>query len=215
MLYWSVREVFSMDIARFREKFKDHKPALQDCRGEFAVLVPLVDGPDGLSLLYEVRSGALRHHASEVCFPGGRMEDGEDAVQCALRETQEELGINAEHIEILGKLDYLHLRSETLMHPVLAKLDHTALQTLRCNPEEVQTTFLVPITWLQDHPPKIYTYELKPMIGDDFPYELVQTPPAYRWSAGRMEVPVYEGLPYPLWGLTGRITEHLMRCMTE
>ena len=204
-----------MEISRFRNKFQDHTPTLQDCRSEYAVLVPLVEGPEGLSLLYEVRSGTLRHHAAEVCFPGGKMDAGEDAVQCALRETQEELGIGPEHIEVLGKLDFLYLRSDGLMHPVLAKLDSSALEIMQYSRGEVQETFLVPLSWLRAHPPKIYTYELKPMVDNDFPYELVQTPPGYRWSAGRMEVPVYEGLPHPLWGLTGRITEHLIRCMAE
>ena len=115
-----------MDMTVFREKFKDHIPTLQGIRGEFAVLVPLVEGPEGPSLLYEVRAADLRHHAAEVCFPGGRMEPGETPEQCALRETWEELGIEARHIELLGRLDFLHLRSEGLMHPVLALLDSTA-----------------------------------------------------------------------------------------
>ena len=204
-----------MDIIRIQEKFAQHRPTLQDCRGEYAVLVPLVDGPDGLSLLYEVRSPQLRRHAAEVCFPGGRMEPGENAVQCALRETQEELGISPQHIRILGQLDFLYLRSDGLLHPVLAYVDNTALQQMNYCREEVQDTFLVPLTWLQENPPQIYTYELKPQVGADFPYELVQAPSAYRWSAGRMDVPVYKGLPYPLWGLTGRITEHLVRLLNE
>lgn len=204
-----------MDLSRFRAQYAQHKPTLQDCRGEYAVLVPLVEGPGGLSLLYEVRASQLRHHAAEVCFPGGRMEPGEDAVQCALRETQEELGIAPESIEVIGQLDFLHLRSDGLMHPVLAHLDATALEHMHCCPDEVQDTFLVPLAWLKSNPPRIYTYELKPMVGDDFPYGLVQAPPAYRWTSGHMEVPVYEGLPYPLWGLTGRITEHLIRCMNK
>ena len=204
-----------MDISHFREQFKDHVPTLQDRRGEYAVLVPLVEGPDGLSLLYEVRSSQLRHHAAEVCFPGGKMEPGEDAVQCALREMHEELGIGPEHVEILGRMDFLYLRSDGLMHPVLARVDAEGLQTMAYNPQEVAGTFLVPLAWLKANPPRIYTYELKPMVEKDFPYHLVQTPPDYRWSAGRMEVPIYEGLPHPLWGLTARITEHLIRSIDK
>ena len=199
-----------MDIQYFRQKFKNHQPTMQGLRGEYAVLVPLVELPDGLHLLFEVRSSTLRHHAAEVCFPGGRMERGETPEQCALRETQEELGIDASAIEILGRLDYLYLRSDSLMHPVLSRMDASALQHMHLNRDEVSDTFLVPLSYLCTNPPRIFRYDLKPMVGDDFPYESVQTPPAYQWTAGRMEVPVYEGLPYPLWGLTARITHWLI-----
>ena len=101
------------------------------------------------------------------------------------------------------------------MHPVLAHVDGAALDALRLNRDEVADVFLVPLTWLQSHPPKLYTYEFKPMVDDDFPYEQVGSVPAYRWKAGRMEVPVYEGLPHPLWGLTGRITMHLIETMSK
>ena len=115
-----------MDQETLRRKLAEHRPSLQQARGEFAVLVPLVEGPEGLSLLYEVRPAKLHHHSGEVCFPGGRMEPGETPRQCALRETREELGIPAERIELLGDLDFLYLRSEGLMYPVLARLDPAA-----------------------------------------------------------------------------------------
>ncbi len=191
------------------QKMLDRRPTLLDHHGEYAVLVPLVETAQGLCLLYEVRAAQLRHHAAEVCFPGGRMEVGETAVQCALRETREELGIEERHITVLGQLDFLYLRFDGLMHPVLARLAGEALSSLTLNPEEVQETFLVPLAWLQAHPPRTYSYQLKPMVDDDFPYEAVHAQPSYRWSTGRMDVPVYEGLPHPLWGLTGRITKHV------
>lgn len=87
-----------------------------------------------LHLLYEVRAQNLRHHAAEVCFPGGRMEPGETPVQCALRETWEELAIAPEDVTVLGELDFLYLRSECLMHPVLARVDAAALGHMRRSP---------------------------------------------------------------------------------
>ena len=47
------------------------------------------------------------------------------------------------------------------------------------------------------------------------PYARVQAPPDYRWTPGQVEVPVYDGLPYPLWGLTARITRHVVQRATE
>lgn len=199
-----------MELQDFYRVYQNHQPHLLCQRGEYAVLVPLVETQQGLSLLYEVRSSGIRQ-PHEVCFPGGRMEPGEAPTQCALRETWEELGIPAEDISVIGLLDFLHLRAGALMHPVLARVTPQALQRLRPNPDEVADTFLVPVDWLLAHPPTLYRYPLRPMIGEDFPYDAVQVATPYPWGDGRMEVPVYQGLPYPLWGLTARITYYLLK----
>ena len=174
------------------------------------MLVPLIETEQDLCLLYEVRSGGIRQ-PHEVCFPGGRMEPGETPTDCALRETREELGIDPADIGVIGLLDFLYLRSDALMHPVLARVEADALTRLRPNPDEVADTFLLPLDWLTAHPPTLYRYALRPMIGQDFPYGTVQIPPDYPWGDGRMEVPVYNSQPYPLWGLTARITYYLLK----
>ena len=126
-----------MTIQDFQDRLCGYRPTLQQARAEFAVLVPLIERPDGLHLLYEVRAQNLRHHAAEVCFPGGRMEPGETPVQCALRETWEELAIAPEDVTVLGELDFLYLRSECLMHPVLARVDAAALGHMRRRDREL------------------------------------------------------------------------------
>lgn len=199
-----------MELRDFYSAYENHRPRLLNGRGAYAVLVPLVETARGLSLLYEVRSGGIRQ-PHEVCFPGGRMEADESPAACAVRETGEELGISAAAIEIIAPLDFLHLRSDALMYPILARVDAAALDHLSPSPDEVSDTFLVPVEWLLTHPPKLYRYPLRPMIDDDFPYNAVRVETPYPWGDGRMEVPVYEGLPYPLWGLTARITYYLLK----
>ena len=83
------------------------------------------------------------------------------------------------------------------------------------NPAEVRQTFLVSLDWLAAHPPEVYRYPLLPVGAEQFPYAQVQAPPDYRWTPGQAEVPVYDGLPYPLWGLTARITRHVVQRATQ
>ena len=168
------------------------------------MLVPLVDTADGPSLLYEIRSATVRQ-PNEVCFPGGKTESGETAVQCALRETWEELSIPPEAVEVIGEMDFLHIRSNCLLRPVLGRVDGAALADIRPCAAEVADTFLVPLAWLRDHPPAVYIHR-QPVSISDFPYEDAGISADYLWRPYYMEVPVYHGLPHPLWGLTARIT---------
>ncbi len=199
-----------MELESIRKKLSARTPGLMDCRRFFAVLVPLVEGEEGWSLLYEVRARTMKTQPGEVCFPGGKMEPGETAEQCALRETWEELAIPPEHIQLLGRLDFIAHRANFLMQPVLAQVDREALTHIRPNPSEVEETFLVPLSHLMEHPPQEFEYPLVPSPGADFPYSLVGIPENYPWRLGRENVPVYPWGEHPIWGLTARITRHLV-----
>ena len=72
-----------MDISGLRVAYEGHTPTLMGERGGSAVLVPLVRQNGEYCLLYEIRSAAVRQ-PGEVCFPGGKREPGETAIQCAL-----------------------------------------------------------------------------------------------------------------------------------
>ena len=71
----------SIELKQLQAAFSGHVPGLLGATAAYAVLVPVAETAEGLSLLYEVRSPALHHHSGEVCFPGGRMEPGETPEQ--------------------------------------------------------------------------------------------------------------------------------------
>lgn len=200
-----------MELFAFRKKYENHTPTLLQNRGCSAVLVPLIEKDRQLYLLYEVRSASVSQ-PGEVCFPGGRMEAGETPIRCALRETYEELGIENTDIEILGELDFLYIRGDRLLYPVLAKIDSAALDRMTPLPQEVSDTFLVPLTWLKENPPTFYRNRQSVDVPD-FPYNDVGIAPDYHWVKHFMEIPIYHGLPHILWGMTARITYYLLQDM--
>ena len=204
-----------MDWKELEQALQSRTPGLMDATGRYAVLVPLVEGEDGLSLLYEVRSGTLRRQPGEVCFPGGRMEGTESPEACALRETWEELGIPPETIRVLGRLDFIAHRANFIMYPILARVDRSGVDQMRCSPAEVGETFQIPLKHLMTHPPLEYSYTLTPRTDENFPYELLGISRDYRWQPGGENVPVYPWQGHAVWGLTGRITRHLVQLLQE
>ena len=70
-----------------------------------AVLVPIVEHPRDLTVLFTRRTDHLYVHAGQISFPGGRLEAGEGPEAAALRETEEEVGLPATHVRIVGRLD--------------------------------------------------------------------------------------------------------------
>lgn len=193
-----------MELWQLTQKIKNHRPTLQGGQPEYAVLVPLVEQSDGWHLLYEIRASTLHHQPGEVCFPGGQIESEESPIECALREAKEELGLTAHAVEVLGPLDFL-IRGRNIVYPILARVNTASLADLSMNSAEVSNTFTVPLNWLRDHPPEMYRCTIQPHM-EDFPYDAVHASPDYPWSPLAVEVPVYRGLPHPLWGLTARIT---------
>jgi 8-oxo-dGTP pyrophosphatase MutT (NUDIX family) len=113
-----------------------------------AVLVPLVNHADGLTVLFTLRTQHLAYHPGQVSFPGGRAEVGETSIETALREAREEIGLQPEHTTILGTLpDYLTLTGYRIT-PVVALIDPAFEPTL--DPFEVAEVFEVPLAFFLD-----------------------------------------------------------------
>lgn len=202
-----------MTLYEVRKRFQERSPGIQDITGEYAVLVPLVEGIDGYSLLFEVRSAALRRQPGEVCFPGGKLESGESPTECALRETQEELGLSSKYIHIIAPLDRVLHSSGFLVHPILAWVEKEATHHLQPSPDEVESTFQVPLEFFLKEEPYCPTYALEPSVGEEFPYALIGFPKGYGWQGRNVSVPIYRWEDRAIWGITGRIVQHLSQVL--
>jgi 8-oxo-dGTP pyrophosphatase MutT (NUDIX family) len=73
-------------------------------RTEAAVLVPMHGWPDHPGLIFTERRADLNRHAGEISFPGGRRDEGEELIQTALREAEEEIGLARDNVEVVGAL---------------------------------------------------------------------------------------------------------------
>lgn len=124
------------------KKFGDRQPALA------AVLLPLVMR-DELTLLLTQRTLNLRAHSGQIAFPGGRTDDSDvDAVDTALREAHEEVGLPRAHVEVLGTLPTYVTGSAFIITPVVALVKPGFV--LQPNPGEVADIFEVPLGYLMN-----------------------------------------------------------------
>jgi 8-oxo-dGTP pyrophosphatase MutT (NUDIX family) len=130
-----------------------------------AVLVPLVDRGDELNLLLTQRSSDLEHHPGQISFPGGRLEPGDhDAVAAALRETEEEIGLKREFVEVIGCLPDHAVISGYRVTPVVG-LVRPGFE-LVLDATEVTGTFEAPLRHLLD--PATHARRMHRIGAEDF-----------------------------------------------
>jgi len=114
-----------------------------------AVLIPLRQGPQELEVILTRRTAHLRHHADQICFPGGRMDDSDSSLlYTALRETHEELGVHPRHVHLLGQLPEQPVLSHFMIQPYLGIID--ANTPFIIEPNEVAEVLSVPLRLLLD-----------------------------------------------------------------
>lgn len=114
-----------------------------------AVLVPIIDRPEGLTVLLTKRTDHLHDHAGQISFPGGREEKTDSgSVDTAMRETEEEVGLPRSHIDPIGNLDRYITRTGFDVTPVVGFV--TPPFPVTPDPFEVAEVFEVPLAFFLD-----------------------------------------------------------------
>ncbi len=114
-----------------------------------AVLMPIQEHADGDQLVLTKRAEQLNHHRGQVAFPGGRVDpDDRGALQAALRESHEEIGIDPADVRVLGRLDQVTAAYDFVVTPFVGVIPPS--YEFRLNPAETDAVFSVPVAALLD-----------------------------------------------------------------
>lgn len=156
-----------------------------------AVLIPLVRQADGWHLLFTRRTDRVESHKGQVSFPGGGCDEGESTPEeTALREAEEEIGVEPRNVRILGRLVNLITITGFRVTPVVGVIQWPAV--FRVGQDEVERVFTIPLDWLADSRNR---WEF-PILGRN--RSLV----AYHPYDGEL-----------LWGATARMTVDLLKAL--
>ena len=115
----------------------------------------------------------MKHQPGDVCFPGGRQEKGETALEAAIRETEEELGISRDNIVVLGESDYIVTMFNTKVTPFVGLITGITIDELKPNPDEVDKVFAVPVEFFKETTPIKTELSLKQTFPCPFPTKIL------------------------------------------
>lgn len=195
-------------VKEIEKILKERTPGTIGKHKFFSVAIPLVETKEGPSLLFEVRASKLKTQPGDICFPGGNIEEGETPLQCALREMEEEIGIPASEVNVLGQFDTLYGFSGYTLYTFVTELDKGLLERIRINEDEVEEVFTVPVEFFEKNAPENYDVEVVSKV-EDFPYEKTGISPDYRWRKGVNILPLYRYKDKIIWGITARMAKWL------
>lgn len=157
-----------------------------------AVLIAITERErPGMLLLH--RPSTMRAHPGQIAFPGGRLDPGETAVEAALREANEELGIRAQDVRVIGTSDVYCTGSGYEITPVVAVIPPDL--TIHPNPAEVAQWFEVPVDFVLDPA----NQKTRTIDYENRQHSFVEI----TWSDGRQD--------HVIWGVTGAMLHNLAR----
>ena len=166
--------------------FKQSKP--QEGLPKAAVLIAVTD-EDSPKIIYTLRSNKVSSHQGEVSFPGGMQEESDTSlIMTALRESEEEIGLSQNCVEILGSLDTMVSRFNVSVTPFVGVIPREV--ELNTTSQEIEACFRVPLSFLLKD--KRYRNDEVNRNGETFYM------PAYKYSS------------YVIWGLTAMITVNFL-----
>ena len=176
-----------------------------------AVLIPLVEIDGKIHVVFEIRGEGIAQ-AGEVSFPGGHVEQGETVEHAAVRETCEELLISQDQVEILAPMHRMTDRGNLIIDSFLGVI-HNYTGTF--SKDEVSGIFTVPLDWLLEYEPEIYSAETVLHPGDNFPFDLIPGGRNYQFIHFPKRFFFYRTQNAVIWGLTAELLYHALHRLNQ
>jgi 8-oxo-dGTP pyrophosphatase MutT (NUDIX family) len=145
-----------------------------------AVLLAILQGADGAQLILTKRASHLAHHPGQIAFPGGKQEPRDTGpIAAALREAQEEIGLRAQNVQVMGLLPAHETVTGFSMQPVVGLMQRS--QSFTPDPSEVAEVFTVPLGFATDL--RNFRIEQRRWQGQNRYFYTVPYGPYYIWGA--------------------------------
>ena len=161
---------------------------------EASVLIPILTFKKDLEILLTKRSNNLKNHPGQIAFPGGKKDLIDSSpIETALRETQEEVGLNPKNVEIIASLPSHRTATGFVIKPYLGLINQPFSETLRQG--EVDEIFTVPYEYILNE--KNFSIQTR------------------KWNGSQRSYYVVPYGPYYIWGATARILLNLSRALSQ
>ena len=177
-------------LGKIRQGLKVYQPQYNlNFRRKASVLIPLLEIGGEIFVLFTKRAKHLRSHPGQVSFPGGK-EDNQDSnsLDTALRETHEEIGLNPEKVEILGRLDQIISLYNYLVTPFVGLISSDFIPNP--NRDEIEIVFKVPLSFFMNSK-KHWSEE-------------------YESSSAKVLIHHFDFDRFDIWGLTAKLVLRLL-----
>ncbi|MBN6186829.1 CoA pyrophosphatase [Aneurinibacillus sp. BA2021] len=169
-----------------------------------AVMIPLVEKENKLHVLFEVRAQTLKRQPGEICFPGGKIDPGDESEQAAaVRETCEELGLEQADLEVMESLGIMIPPYSSSIYSFVGRIHDVT--KIKPNPDEVAEVFYVPLEFFLKNEPDIHHINVAMKPDEDFPFDLIPQGKDYKWRTTKIPEYFYQYDGKIIWGLTARI----------
>ncbi|MCX7766584.1 MAG: CoA pyrophosphatase [Candidatus Sumerlaeia bacterium] len=216
-----------LQLAKLKRELR-RKPGIQGTEDYFntSVLVLLLLKNKEYHFVLEKRHPKIRQ-GDEICFPGGKFDPQKDRnlIETALRETREELGIPETEIKIIGRLDTFIAPLGAIIEPFVGITRINNLEQFQPNPEEVKCVFSLPVSFFERSQPEEYEIIIRSHPSyitkdgkkiDLLPVKQLGLPSRYArpWGEHRRKILIYQTEYGPIWGITAKIINDIVRKLT-